>query len=157
MANRSGYIYAVRFAPTALTVAKTLIQIRAGAAPIDILEARVFQLTKISSELLALQLLRKTAAATVTSATPLKMTPGDPAALAVGGTTNTGVNATAEGTDGDILVEDGWNVLNGSWIYLPTPEDRIRIPQAGIFGLKLNTAPAASMTIGALIHFEETQ
>lgn len=157
MSNRSGYIYAVRFAPTALTTAKTLIQIKAGAAAIDIIEARIYQITKTSSELLALQWLRKSAAATVTSATPLKMNPGDPAALAVGGTSATGVNASAEGTDGDILVEDVWNVLNGSWIYLPTPEDRIRIPQAGILGLKLNTAPAASMTIGALIHFEEVQ
>lgn len=157
MANRSGYIYAVRFAPTALTVAKTLIQIKAGAAPIDILEARVYQITKTSSELLALQWLRKSAGATVTSATPLKMNPGDPAALAVGGTTATGVNATAEGTDGDIPFEDIWNVLNGSWLYLPTPEDRIRIPQGGFLGLKLNTAPAASMTIGAFVHFEEVQ
>jgi len=152
-----GYIYHVRLSQTAITAAKTLIQIKAGAAPIDILEARVYQITKTSSELLTLQWLRKSAAATVTSFTPLKLNPADPAALAVGGTSATGTNATAEGTDTDIVFEDVWNVLNGSWIYLPTPEDRIRIPQAGILGLKLNTAPAASMTLGAFIHFEEVQ
>jgi len=155
--NRAGYIYVVRLTPTAQTAAKTLLQIKAGAAPIDILEARVFQVTKTSSELLALQFLRKSAAATVTSFTPVKLNPGDPTALAVGGTAATGTNASAEGTDTDIVFEDVWNVLNGSWLYLPTPEDRIRIPQAGILGLKLNTAPAASMTIGAFIHFEEVQ
>lgn len=150
-----GNIYAVRLAPTAITAAKTLIQIKAGAAALTIVKARVYQVTKTSSELLALQWLRKSAAATVTSFTPLKMRTGDENSLAVGGTSATGVNATAEGTDTDIIDEEDWNVLNGAWLDLPVPEGRIWVPQAGIIGLKLNTAPAASMTIGAVVHFME--
>ncbi len=155
MAGNSGYIYYAEMPSTAITAAKTLVQIKAGAAPIDIVEIRLSQVTKISSELLEVQLLRKTAAATVTSFTPLKYNPGDPAALAVGGTAATGYNASAEGTNGDIILKTHWNVLNGEWVYLPVPEGRIRIPQAGIWGLKLNTAPAASMTMIAMVVFIE--
>lgn len=159
----SGFVYAVRMSPTAVTVAKTLIQIKTGAAPIDILMARVYQVTKVTSELLNLVLNQYTAAptfGTVTSFTPTPLNGLDPAALAVGSTTATGVNATAEPSGGTVVVPDetDWNVLNGEWMYLPIPEARIRIKQGGLgFTLKLNTAPAASMTIGAVVHFIEYQ
>lgn len=157
-----GYVYVVRLAPTAITAAKTLIQIKAGAAPIAILEARVYQVTKTSSELLALQLIQYTGsptAGTVTSATPVPINPSDPAALAVGSTSATGVNASAEpsGGNANIITEGVWNVLNGEWSYLPVPEGRERIAQSKLFGLKLNTAPAASMTIGGYVKFIEYQ
>src|SRR5687768_2012750 len=124
MAGSSGYIYSVRLSPTAITAAKTLIQIKSGAAAIDIVSARIYQVTKTTSELLQLQLLQWTAAptfATVTSATPAPLNGLDPAALAVGGTSATGVNATAEPSGGTSVVheETDWNVLNGEWLYLP--------------------------------------
>lgn len=148
--------YAVRLAPTAITAGKTLIQIKSGSAsPLEILSARIFQVTKTTSEMLEVNILRKTAAATVTSATPLKADPNDPASGAVGGTSATGTNATAEGTDGDILEDGMWNVLNGEWLYMPLPEDRIWVPAAGIIALKLVTSPAASMTIGAIVRYAE--
>jgi hypothetical protein len=155
MAGSSGYVYVVRLAPTAITTAKTLLQIKAGAAPVDILDWRLYQITKITTELLAVQMLRKSAAATVTSFTPLKYNTLDPAALAVGGASATGTNASAEGTDTDIVWESVWNVLNGEFNYLDIPEGRMRIPQAGIGGIKLNTAPAASMTVGGYVRFIE--
>jgi hypothetical protein len=151
----NGNVYAVRLAPTAITAAKTLIQIKAGAGALVIVKARVYQKTKTTTEFLDLHVVRKSAAATVTSFTPLKLRTGSEASLAVGGTSATGVNATAEGTDTEILDEDDWNVLNGGWMELDIPEGRIWVPQAGIIGLKLNTAPAASMTIGAVVHFME--
>jgi hypothetical protein len=157
MSQATGFVYTVRLAPTALTTAKTLIQIKAGNAAIELLGAKIYQVTKTTSELLAIQILRKSAAATVTAFTPLKVSPANPSSLAVGGTTATGVTATAEGTDGDILEEDVWNVINGSWSYLPIPEQRIWVPASGIVGLKLNTAPAASMSVGAVIYFIEYQ
>lgn len=159
----SGYVYSVRMAPTAVTAAKTLVQIKTGAAPIDIVQVRVSQVTKTTSELLELQLNQYTAAptfATVTSATPNMLNPTCPAALAVGGTSATGVNATVEPSGGTVAVIDctHWNVINGEWLYLPVPEARIRIKQGGLaFTLKLNTAPAASMTICAVVQFIEYQ
>jgi hypothetical protein len=156
--KESGYVYHVELPSTAVTAAKTLVQIKAGAAALELLEVRVSQITKTASELLEVQILRKTAAATVTSFTPLKVGgSADPASLAVGGTSATGNNASAEGTNGDILFKGIWNVLNGEYIYLPTPEDRIWVPQAGIIGIKLNTAPAASMNIICIAHFVEYQ
>jgi archaellin len=154
---KPGYLYYVELPSTAITAAKTLVQVKAGAAPLDIASVRVAQLTKTSSELLELQLLRKSAAATVTSFTPLKFNPGDPASLAVGGTSATGNNASAEGTNSDILLKTSWNVVNGEWLYLPVPEARIRVPQGGIFGVKLNTNPAASMNILVCVEILEFQ
>lgn len=157
-----GYIYVVRLAPTAQTAAKTLIQIKAGAAAIEIISARIYQVTKTASELLNVQLIQYTGsptAGTVTSATPVPLNPSDPIALAVGGTTSTGTNASAEPSGGttNIIDETDWNVLNGEWLYMPVPEARIRIAQTKLFGFKLNTAPAASMSIGAIVTFAEYQ
>ena len=163
MAGNSGYVYSVRMAPTAVTAAKTLVQIKTGAAPIDIVQIRIAQTTKTTSELLELQLNQYTAAptfASVTSATPAPLNGLDPAALAVGGASATGVNASGEPSGGTVVVQDctAWNVLNGEWLYLPVPEARIRIKQGGLgFTFKLNTAPAASMTICATVVFIEYQ
>jgi len=157
------YLYTVRMAPTAVTVAKTLIQIKPVTAPIFIVRAKVFQVTKISaSELLEIQQIKYAGgftAATVTSATALlKGSSRDPASLAVGSTSATGVNATVEPSGGtaNILDDDDWNTLNASWTDLPIPEDRIGPVITGeLYGLKLNTAPGASMTIGALVDYIE--
>lgn len=151
----AGYTYIVRCPATSQTAAKTLIQIASGAAPIEILSAKVMQVTKTTSELLNLQILRKSGAASVTSYTPLKLATLDPTSLAVGGAALTGYNASGEGTDTDILEDDIWNVLNGSWTYLPVPEDRIWMPPSAFLGLKLNTAPGASMSIAAWIRYRE--
>lgn len=152
-----GYPYIVRLDPTAQTAAKTLIQVKAGNAALCILSAKIYQITSTASQLLRVEILRKTAAATVTSFTPLKLGPNDPASLAVGGTAATGTNASAEGTNGDVLEQDMWNVINGSWSYLPVPEDRIWVTNGGIIALVLQTAPAASMTIGAFVRFMDMQ
>jgi hypothetical protein len=157
-------LYVVRLVPTALTTAKTLIQIKAGAVPLWIVKAKVFQVTKTSTELLDIKQSRWTGAytaGTVTAFTPLlkSQRSGGAAALAVGGTSATGVNATAEPSGGtqEILDEDVWNVLNGSWMDYPIPEDRIFINEGGLYTLRLDTAPAASMTIGAIVSFIEAQ
>lgn len=155
--KQEGFCYYAEMPSTAITAAKTLLQIKAGAAALELLEFRISQVTKTTSELLQVQILRKTAAATVTSFTPLEMQQGGPAALAVGGASATGYNASAEGTDGDILFKSHWNVLNGEYVYLPVPEGRIWVPQAGIIGIKLNTAPAASMNIILTALFQEYQ
>jgi hypothetical protein len=151
------YAYTLRLAATAQTAAKTLLQIKAGNAACQLVSAHFSQVTKTTSEILSIQILRKSAAATVTSATPAPLESTAPAALAVGSTSGTGTNASGEGTDGAILHEENWNVLNGVWQYLPVPEERIWIPVGGILGIKLNTAPAASMTITALCKFIEFQ
>lgn len=153
-----GYVYIVRFGPTAVTAAKTLVQIKTGVNNgIEVLSAKISQVTKTSSELLRVGVLRKTAAATVTAFTPLELSTQDPASAVNVSTSGTGVDASAEGSDSDILEEDHWNVLNGSWLYLPVPEERIWVPNGSFIALKLFTAPAASMTIAGWIRYREYQ
>jgi len=140
---------------TAVTGAITLVQIKAGAtASLKILRAWCSQYNQTSSVMQDIVILRKSAAATVTSFTPLLTDPGDAASAAVGGTSATGINASAEGTDGDELIPDNFNVLNG-WLWVPTPEERIIVPPAGILGLKFPTAPGSSMTVTAGFLFGE--
>lgn len=152
MAN-SGYVYKVGNGGVAISTAITILQIKAGAAPLEILRAALTQGLSETSTQERVQILRKTAAATVTSATPLKVNPNDPAALAVGGTAATGYTASAEGTDGDVLVDRGFNILNGfEWI--ATPEERILVDASGFVALKFPVAPA-SATFIAEIWFRE--
>lgn len=127
-------VYSAKINLAAFTGAKTALQIKAGANnPVEILRVSVSQKGSTTSEQIQIQLLRKTAAATVTSLTPLKLNPGAPAAGT--DTTATGSNASAEGTDGDVLIQEGFNILNG-FLYLPVPEERILIPANGIFAVK---------------------
>jgi hypothetical protein len=148
-------VYSVSMKQVAVTTAITLIQIKAGSSSIlRILKAWCSQSNQTSSAMLSIALLRKTGAATVTSATPLLLDKGDAAANAVGGTAATGTNASAEGTNGDILVQADFNVLNG-WLWVPVPEDRIIVGPSGIIGLTLITAPGSSMTTDAGIIFGE--
>jgi len=136
------------------STAITIIQIKAGASrPLKILRAWVTQSDSTTSTQTGIQLLRKTAAATVTSYTPLLMRPNDPVANAAGSTSGTGITATAEGTDGDILIEEGFNILNG-WLYLPIPEERIIVPVNGIIGLKFPVAPGSALYKAGIIFGE---
>lgn len=151
-----GYVYEVRNGGVAISTAITVIQLKAGAAALEILRASIGQRGSTTSAIERIGLVRKSSTATVTSATPLKLSANDPAALAVGGAAATGITASAEGTDGDVLVDECFNVVNGTWTWLPTPEERIRVPQGGAVGLKFLTAPA-NQTWFASVVFRELQ
>jgi len=151
-----GYVYELRNGGVVCATASTLLQIKAGASALEILRATVGQKGSTTSTIERVGLVRKSAAATVTSTTALKMNAGDPAALAVGGTAATGITASAEGTDTDILVDENFNIVNGTWTWLGTPEERIRVPQGGIIGLKFLTAPG-SQTWYCSLKFREFQ
>lgn len=138
-----------------VSTAITLIQLKAGAAvPLEIVRASVAQYSSTTSAMQAIQIVRKSSAATVTSFTPLKLDEQAAAAAAVGGTSATGVIATFEGVDTDVVLRDAFNVLNG-WLYLPVPEERIRVEGAGIIGLKFPVAPGSAISIFGEIVFRE--
>lgn len=143
--------YVVRMPAAAVTAAKTLIQITAGPAPITILDVNVDQITKTTHELLSVQIIRKTVVATMTvGAPPLKLQVRD----AGSSVAFAGVNASAEGTDGDVLEDLVWNVASASWTYLNI-DDAIVVPPGATIAVKIVTAPAASMTVGATLKFRE--
>lgn len=148
-------VYSVRMIKVAVTGAITLLQIKAGATTtLKMMRAWCSQSNQTSSVMQDIVILRKSVAATVTSFIPLLLDPGDAASAAIGGTSATGTNASGEGTDGDELVPDNFNVLNG-WLWVPTPEERIIVPPSGIIGLKFPTAPGSSMTVSAGFLFGE--
>lgn len=156
MAAAASRVYIASMTRVSVSGAITLIQIKAGSTvPLQIIRAVCSQTSSTTSAMQAIQLNRKSAAATVTSFTPLLTGPvTDPAASAVGGTSATGTNASAEGTDSNIIKQDVFNVLNG-WMYLPTPKEYLFVDAAGILGLKLPVAPGSALTITADLVFEE--
>jgi hypothetical protein len=155
MAAAASRVYKVALVNVSVSTGITLVQIKAGATvPLQILRSTVSQSSSTTSAALRVQINRKSAAATVTSATPVLLGPvTDPAASAVGGTSATGFTATAEGTDSALLIEDGFNVLNG-WVFLPTPKEYLFVDAASIIGLKFPVGPSAT-TFEAMMIFEE--
>lgn len=156
MAAPASRIYTISMTRVAVTVGITLIQVVAGATvPLQIVRGVIGQTSSTTSTQQPVQINRKSGAATVTSFTPLKNGPTtDPAASAVGGTAATGTNASAEGTDSNIIRQDVFNYLNG-WLFLPTPKEYIFVDAASIIGLKLPVAPGSSVTITADLVIEE--
>lgn len=156
MAAAASRVYVVSMTRVAVTAAITLLQIKAGATvPLQIIRAVIGQTSSTTSTQQSVQINRKSAAATVTSFTPLITGPvTDPAASSVGGTAATGTNASGEGTDSNIIKQDVFNYLNG-WLYLPTPKEWLFVDAAAIAGLKFPAAPGASVTVTADLVYEE--
>lgn len=156
MAAAASRVYTVSMTRVAVTAAITLIQIVAGATvPLQILRAVIGQSSSTTSTMLPAQLNRKSGAATVTSFTPIRNGPStDPAAAAVGGASATGTNASAEGTDTNIIHQDVWNYLTG-FLFLPGPQEYTFVDAATIIGLKFPVAPGSSVTITADVIFQE--
>lgn len=156
MASPKAGPFSVVMNNVAVTAARTLIQLQAGAASsIEILKVWVSQSNTTVSAQQRIQIHRKvTAFSTVTSATPAPLG-GGAAADAQSGTTATGTNASAEGAGAEtVLYADTFNVLNG-WLYVPVPEERIIVPPALYLGIKFPTDPAISTTYTCGVIFQE--
>jgi hypothetical protein len=144
-----GPCYAVVNNGVSISTAITPAQVKAGInGPIEILRASLTQAGSVSSSQPAAALLRKTAAATVTTGvagtTVVKQNPLNPVTDAVLSTTGTGITASAEGTNGEQPFSDGFNDLNGQ-LWLPAQEERLVVPQSGILALTFLTAPVSSV------------
>ena len=147
--------FVLQMTNVSVSAAISLLQLKAGATtPLQLLEARISQSSSTTSTQQRAELVRKSVAATVTAFTALLENPADAAAAAVGGTAATGTNASAEGTDTDILLLWDFNILNGL-LWLPAPEDRIWVAPAGMIALKFPAAPSAAITVDAQIKFLE--
>jgi len=137
--------YTVRLPATSISTAITVIQIVAGTnQSIRLISGFLFQSTTTTNAQQRIQLLRKSVAATVTAQTPAPLDPSDTAAAATGGT-----NASAEGTDSTILLDEAFSLLTG-WIWKPIPEEFVYAKGAGILAIKFPAAPAAQTFEGEL-------
>lgn len=142
--------YVARLDATAVTGAITLIQVTApSTGSIVLLRAWCSQSSSASAAQLPIELVRASTAATATTFTPLALNENDPAA-----SSTAAVNATVEGTKGNVLIREAWDYLNG-WLWVPTPEERITVKASGICCLYLPVAPSASVTLQAGIVFGE--
>jgi hypothetical protein len=123
----------------------TLLQVAAGTAmPLVVIRAWFTETGITAAGQIAAEVVRKTAAATVTAAVSgdlKKVDPGDAAASVQLGTALSGYTGTAEGTDGDAMDIQGFDIRNG-YYYTPVPEERETVPGGGIIALKLLSAPA---------------
>lgn len=138
-----GDLYTVRHSAT-VTTAITILQLKGGAtAPFEVLRAWCNQKTSTTSNSTRIQLLRKSAAATVTTGaigTHVFKVPGAPDPSLALGTTSTGVIASAEGTDGDVIRDDGFNDLSG-WEWVRPAVGFLFVPAGGFIALKFADAP----------------
>lgn len=142
--------YVARLDATAVTGAITLIQLTApSTGSLVLLRAWCSQSSSASATQLPIQLVRASSAATATPFTPIALNETDPAA-----SSTAAVNATVEGTKGNVLIREAWDYLNG-WLWLPTPLEQITVKASGIVCLYLPVAPAASTTLQAGIVFGE--
>lgn len=141
-----GDIYTFRHNTTCLT-AITVLQAKAGANyGFRILCITVTQRGSTTSAQEEICLVRKSGAATVTLGAVgthvFKHDPNAPTPDLSLGTSATGVMASGEGTDGDIIKRWGFNVLNGM-LWVPQPKEVVEVPVGGIVGLKYLNAPAS--------------
>lgn len=150
-----GRAYTVNRPSVATSTAITIIQITVPTnSMIELTRAWVNQSSSTTSAAARIQLIRKTGVATVTAQTPTPEASNGGASLCVGGTSATGITATAEGTDAALpLVDEGFNVLNG-WLWVPVTETRIVLRGGETIGLKFPAAPP-NVTYSAGIDFLE--
>lgn len=146
-----GRVYTAKLARTAVSAGpRTLIELTAHTNRIvEVLRLEIGQSESETSTMEEVRLVRKSGAGTGTAHTPTPMIASD---TAFGGTCR--VDCTAEGTVSDELYAIPFNILNGL-LWVPTPEERIIVAGAGIFGIQLVEAPEASIDISATLVFKE--
>jgi hypothetical protein len=138
-------VYSTKLDATVVATARTLVQYNASATNIGVvLRAWVSQNLSETSTQEEVEIQRVTTAGTGTA--------GNLRALATYGAAlgTTTVNHTAEGTAGDSLIREGFNILNG-WLWVPTPEERIVVPPSGRVVLKFPVAPASATWSAGLV------
>ena len=98
---------------------------------------------------------------TLTSATPAKAWPLDPASQIVGGTAGAagtaGINASAEGAGAkSIVYPDAFSIVNG-WLWTPTPKETHTLNAGATsgYGIHFPVAPSSLGNWNAGITFQE--
>lgn len=146
-------VYTALLTPTATTTSKTLVQVNAGSGvALEILRCWITNTESETSTAETAAISRRTTAGTPGSSyTPL------PLAGYAAASSTAGVNYSADGTIGDSLWQEGFNILDG-WMWEPRDpqgRDRIFVPPSGRISIHFFAAPEASTTVAAGILFAE--
>ena len=139
-------LYTVHGDAQAVSTAITILEVTApSTAVLEIKRACVEQSSVTTSAQARIRLLRKTGTITGTASPP--------SAIPIDAAASSGVTikwiATAEGTDGNVIYEENFNILNG-WLWVPASAmERIIVPPSGLIALKFPAAPtSANWTFG---------
>lgn len=143
-------VYTAILTPTAVTTNKTLVQVNAAATvALEILRCWITNTESEVSTAEEAEIIRRTTAGTSTAYTPLPLQGSGACA------STAGVNHTVEGTAGDSLWREGFNILDG-WMWAPlAAEERIVVPPSGRISIRFAANPEASTTVTAGIEFRE--
>jgi len=117
---------------------------------LTIIEAHFTQKDSEVSTMEVMEIVRKSAAGTLTAATELPLDPGDSAA-----SFTAGYDASVEGTESGDLAIEAWNILNG-YHYVPTPEARIIMEGGDIVAWRIAETLEANITILGYVVVEES-
>jgi hypothetical protein len=141
-------VYDIVMPATVISTARTIIQYNAPSTRIAVvLRAWLSQTLSETSTQEEVEILRTTTAGTGTGGPP---TPRPKGAFAAAAGTAT-FNHSAEGTAGDSLIREGFNILNG-WLWVATPDEYIILPPSARIALKFPVAPAsATWTAGLTV------
>lgn len=140
----TGRSYIILLENVSVSTLRTLIEFTNASTKVcEVLRAWVTQTNSEVSTQEEVEMIRKSAAGTGTSATPA---PTDGSDTAFGGSAR--VNCTAEGTTGTRVWREGMNILSG-WLYQPVPEERIVVPGSGILALRWAQTPEAAIDVTA--------
>jgi hypothetical protein len=135
--------YAIIAENVTLAGASTLIFLHPGTTnSLEVLRMWIAQSANVTSAQQRVEVVSQVSAfPTLTSFTPTKLKPGDPASAITGGTAGAagtcGINASAEGAGSkSVILADAFNVING-WLWVPTPQERLILPASWASGLGL--------------------
>ena len=146
-----GRAYTATLDAQATTQAFDLIEILAPSDGVVVVDkVSVSQETATASAAGAVQIHYSTS--TGSTGASITATPVDQGDAAFGGTV-TGATTSAS-TEAAIIYREAWNVL-APWIWHPTPEERAVVtPGEGIV-VRLDTYPASTMSVSAVVSFRE--
>jgi hypothetical protein len=152
-----GFLYVASFENVAVTAAQDLFSLLPATQRPCVLHAcYISQSTELGDAAEEqLRVIIKRGGTTVgsggTAATEYALDPSAPTASA-----SVRYNDTTAVTTGTIinLHAETFNVRNG-WIYLPTPEMRIKVRSAEFLEVYLAAAPTDSVTMGGTLYWEE--
>lgn len=127
-----------------ISAAGDLLYVKAATAEaLVLIRAWIGMAESEVSEQLAVKVYRSTADATGGTAVTPKPLRGSSAIA------STAIrNPTGGIVEGDVVMDDGFNLLNG-WLHIPVPDERVVIPAGGRLVLRLDDAPAAATKIRA--------
>jgi hypothetical protein len=145
-------VYTITMEAQSISTAITILQLTAASdAVVKVTGAWVTQSGSTTSATQRVQLLRKSTAATGTTAVTAR--PAGIGEVAFGG--SAGHTATGEGTDGVVYIAEAFNWLAGWRWTAASDKEALIVPPSGVVAIKFPAAPTSAQTVTAGMIFEE--